>query len=58
MFPRAQALGSPGRGGQAGPEERTPKNLEGVTDVGRGVGGLVAEAGGRDEGVGFWGGRN
>ena len=25
-------------GGRAGREERTPKNLEGVTDVGRGVG--------------------
>ena len=44
-------------GGRAGREKRTPKNLEGVTDVGRGVG-LVADAGGRDEGVGFWGCRN
>ena len=44
-------------GGRAGREKRTPKNLEGVADVGRGVG-LVADAGGRDEGVGFWGCRN
>ena len=44
-------------GGRAGREKRTPKNLEGVADVGRGVG-LVADAGGRDEGGGFWGCRN
>lgn len=45
-----------GGSGRAGGED--PKGSGGRDGRGAGCGGLVAEAGGRDEGVGFWGGRN